>query len=131
MNIVGIAGLALVTAVIAVMLRRYNAEYSIVITITAGVIILVQILANIVPAIRQINQLLASTGLSSDYALILFKTLGICFLAQFAADSCRDAGESALASKVELAGKLSIVILALPLFEKIASTALALIGGRT
>ena len=37
--------------------------------------------------------------------MILFKTLGICFLAQFAADSCRDAGESALASKVELAGR--------------------------
>jgi stage III sporulation protein AD len=61
--------------------------------------------------------------------VILFKTLGLCFLAQFAADSCRDAGENALASKVELAGKLAIVILALPLFEKITSTALALIGG--
>ncbi|WP_283607588.1 SpoIIIAC/SpoIIIAD family protein [Faecalispora anaeroviscerum] len=129
MNVIGIAGLALVSAVIAVMLRRYNQEYAVVVSITAGVIILVQILANIVPAIRQINSLLSAAQLPSEYGIILFKTLGICFLAQFAADSCRDAGESALASKVELAGKLSIVILALPLFEKIASTALALIGG--
>ena len=59
----------------------------------------------------------------------MFKTLGICFLAQFAADSCRDAGESALASKVELAGKISILVLSLPLFEDIAQTALGLIGG--
>lgn len=129
MNVIGIAGLALVSAVIAVMLRRYNQEYAVVVSITAGVIILVQILANIVPAIRQINSLLTATQLPSEYGIILFKTLGVCFLAQFAADSCRDAGESALASKVELAGKLSIVLLALPLFEKIASTALALIGG--
>ncbi len=129
MNIVGIAGIALVSAVIAVMLRRYNQEYAVVVTITAGVIILVQILANIMPAIRQINSLLSSAGLPNEYAVILFKTLGLCFLAQFAADSCRDAGENALASKVELAGKLAIVILALPLFEKITSTALALIGG--
>ncbi|WP_085833315.1 SpoIIIAC/SpoIIIAD family protein [Clostridium merdae] len=129
MNVIGIAGLALVSAVIAVMLRRYNQEYAVVVSITAGVIILVQILANIVPAIRQINSLLTATQLPSEYGIILFKTLGICFLAQFAADSCRDAGESALASKVELAGKLCIVLLALPLFEKIASTALALIGG--
>lgn len=129
MNIIGIAGLALVTAVIAVLLRRYNQEYAVVVSITAGVVILVQILANIMPAIRQINDLLSAAQLSGEYALILFKTLGICFLAQFAADSCRDAGESALASKVELAGKLCIVLLALPLFEKIASTALALIGG--
>jgi len=129
MNVIGIAGLALVSAVIAVMLRRYNQEYAVVVSITAGGVILVQILANIVPAIRQINSLLTATQLPSEYGIILFKTLGICFLAQFAADSCRDAGESALASKVELAGKLSIVLLALPLFEKIASTALALIGG--
>lgn len=129
MNVIGIAGLALVSAVIAVMLRRYNQEYAVVISITAGVIILVQILANIVPAVRQINSLLTAAQMPTEYGIILFKTLGICFLAQFAADSCRDAGESALASKVELAGKISIVILALPLFEKIASTALALIGG--
>lgn len=129
MNVIGIAGLALVSAVIAVMLRRYNQEYAVVVSITAGVIILVQILANIVPAIRQINSLLTAVQMPTEYGIILFKTLGICFLAQFAADSCRDAGESALASKVELAGKISIVILALPLFEKIASTALALIGG--
>ncbi len=129
MNVIGIAGLALVSAVIAVMLRRYNQEYAVVVSITAGVIILVQILANIVPAIRQINSLLTAAQMPTEYGIILFKTLGICFLAQFAADSCRDAGEGALASKVELAGKISIVILALPLFEKIASTALALIGG--
>lgn len=129
MNMIGVAGLALVSAVIAVMLRRYNQEFSVVVSITAGVIILVQILANIAPAIRQINSLLNAAQLPSEYAAILFKTLGICFLAQFAADSCKDAGESALASKVELAGKLAIVIMALPLFEKIASTALALIGG--
>lgn len=129
MNVIGIAGLALVSAVIAVMLRRYNQEYAVVVSITAGVIILVQILANIVPAIRQINSLLTAAQMPTEYGIILFKTLGICFLAQFAADSCRDAGESALASKVELAGKISIVILALPLFKKIASTALALIGG--
>lgn len=129
MNMIGIAGIALVTAVIAVMLRRYHQEYAIVVSITAGVLILFQILANILPAIRQISTLLSSAGLSNEYALILFKALGLCFLAQFAADSCRDAGEGALASKVELAGKLAIVVLSLPLFEKIASTALALIGG--
>ena len=129
MNMIGIAGIALITAVISVMLRRYHQEYAIVLSITAGVLILFQILANILPAIEQIGTLLSSAGLSNEYALILFKALGLCFLAQFAADSCRDAGEGALASKVELAGKLAIVVLSLPLFEKIASTALALIGG--
>ncbi|MCI1982452.1 MAG: stage III sporulation protein AD [Oscillospiraceae bacterium] len=129
MNIVGIAGIALCAAVIAAMLRRYHQEYAVLLSIAAGILILTEVLANIAPAVRQISQLLSSAGLTAGYAAILFKTLGICFLAQFAADSCRDAGENALASKVELAGKIAVVILALPLFEKIASTAIGLVGG--
>lgn len=129
MNIIGIAGTALVAAILSAMLKRYHQEYAIIINIAAGVIIIVQILANISPAIKQLNVLLSSAGLSSDYTLILFKSLGICFLAQFAGDSCRDAGENALATKVELAGKIAIVLLALPMFESIATTAVALIGG--
>lgn len=129
MNIIAIAGLVLCAAVVAAMLRRYHQEYAVLISIAAGIVILTAILANIAPAVRQINTLLSSAGIPTDYAVILLKTLGICFLAQFAADSCRDAGESALASKMELAGKITIVILALPLFEKIAQTAVGLIGG--
>lgn len=129
MNIIAIAGTAVVAAILAAMLKRYHQEYSVILSIAAGVIILFEIFANISPAIKQIGTLLSSAGISSEYAVILFKALGICFLAQFAADSCRDAGESALASKVELAGKIAIVILSLPLFEGIANTAVGLIGG--
>ena len=49
-------------------------------------------------------------------------------MAQFAADACRDAGESALASRVELAGKMAVVLLSLPLFGEITSVALGLLG---
>ncbi len=128
MNIIGIAGIAIIAAVLSAMIKRYHQEYAILISIAAGIIILFEIFANISPAVKQINTLVSASGLSSEYLVILFKSLGICFLAQFAADSCRDAGESALASKVELAGKISIVILSLPLFESIAKTAVGLIG---
>ena len=129
MNILGIAGIAICAAVVAAMLRRYHQEYAVLVGIAAGIVILIEILTSIAPAIQQINRLLSSAGISSQYEVILLKTLGICFLAQFAADACRDAGESALASKMELAGKISIVILSLPLFEQIAKTAVGLIGG--
>lgn len=129
MNVVGIAGVAVCAAVVAAMLRRYHQEYAALLSIAAGVVILLEIFANITPALGRVQTLLSSSRLPADYALILLKTLGISFLAQFAADSCRDAGENALASKMELAGKISIVILSLPLFAKIAETAANLIGG--
>lgn len=129
MNILGIAGIAICAAVVAAMLRRYHQEYAVLVGIAAGIVILIEILTSIAPAVQQISRLLNSAGISSQYEVILLKTLGICFLAQFAADACRDAGESVLASKMELAGKISILILSLPLFEQIAKTAVGLIGG--
>lgn len=129
MDIVALAMVAVIAAVLSVMLKKYNPEYSIIISLVAGAVLLLLILSRISPAIEQIKDLLSATRMSSEYGQVLFKCLGVCFLTQFAADSCRDAGESALASKVELAGKVMIVLLSLPLFEQIAQTAVSLIGG--
>ena len=129
MNVIAIAGIAVIAAILSAMLKRYHKEYGIIITIAAGILILLCLLSEISPALNQISTLLSEAGIGEEYAQILFKALGICFLAQFSADSCRDAGESALAFKVELAGRLAVVLLALPLFESIAESALSLIGG--
>lgn len=128
MQIVGIAGVAILAAVIAVMLRRGTGEYAMVLRLAAGALILLLILQAAAPALQQINHLLELAGIDSTYAGILFRTLGVTFLTQFAADACRDAGENALGSKVELAGRVSILVLALPLFAKVASIAAGLIG---
>ena len=62
------------------------------------------------------------------YLLLVFKALGVCLLTQFSADACLDAGEKALASRVEFAGRIAVVLLALPLFEEIAEAVLSLTG---
>ena len=129
MEIVALSGIAILAAILAVMLKKYNPEYSILISLGAGALLLWMILSKISPAISQIRELISAAGISGEYGVILLKTLGVCFLPQLSADSCRDAGEGALAAKVELAGKLFIVILALPLFQQIAGSALSLIGG--
>ena len=129
MEIVALSGIAILAAILAVMLKKYNPEYSILISLGAGALLLWMILSKISPAISQIRELISAAGISGEYGVILLKTLGVCFLTHLSADSCRDAGEGALAAKVELAGKLFIVILALPLFQQIAGSALSLIGG--
>ena len=112
MNILAIVGLAILTAVLATLMRRYHKEYAMLLSVLGS-----------------ITDMLSASGVSGEYTIILIKTLGTCFLAQFAADACRDAGESSLASKVELAGKVAVILMALPLFEAIANTAITLIGG--
>ena len=129
MEIVMICGIAVTATIIAVLLKKYNPEYSVVISLLAGVLTLFLILSKLSPAISEISYLLAAAGMANEYGAVLFKALGVCFLAQFAADSCRDAGESALASKVELAGKVLILLLALPLFRQVAQIATDLLQG--
>lgn len=129
MSIVTIIGITVVAAFLAVLLRRYNPEYSMAIGLIAGVVILALLLNQITPVISRLKTLLNSTSLPEEYGLILFKALGICLLSQLSADACRDAGETAMASKAELAGKIFLLLLALPLFEKIAELAVQLMNG--
>lgn len=128
MNIVAICMIGIVTAFLSVMLKKHSPEYSIAAGIVAGVLIIGMIFGHITGIISQIRQLLGATKIPLEYIQILFKALGICFLTQFASDVCKDAGETALSSKIETAGKLMILIISLPLFERITSIALDLIG---
>ncbi|ARP51263.1 stage III sporulation protein AD [Ruminococcaceae bacterium CPB6] len=127
MHLAGVIGAALTAAVFAALLRRTNSEYAVVLRTAAGVLIVLEILQAVLPALREISGLLSSAGVGGEYSGILLRALGVVFLTQFAADACRDAEETALASKVELAGRVGILVLALPLFARVASIASALV----
>ena len=117
----------LIAAFLTVLLRRYRPELAMGVGIVAGTIALLAVLKTAAPAVSQLQTLLEGAALPQAYTAILFKALGICLLTQLTADACRDAGESALAAKAELAGKLLLLVLSLPLFEKITSLALSLL----
>ncbi len=127
-DIFSILGIAVTAAVSAVALKKYSPETSVVIAIAAGLIILVWVMSEITPIINEINNCIGSAGIDSGYLPVLLKSVGICFVCQFASDSCKDAGQTALASRVELASGITIVLLALPLIENILSTAIGLIS---
>lgn len=129
MNLIGLIAIAMLATTISVMIKKYNPEYSILISIVAGIFILCIILGEITPAMQKIKNLISTSKISYEHAKILFKTLGICFLVQFASDSCNDAGESSLASKIEFAGKILILTMALPLFEQVIKIVSELLGG--
>ena len=127
MNIVAVCLIGIISAFLSVMIKKYNPEYSLAIGIVTGVLILGVIFGHITGVIARVQQLLRATNIPLEYIEILFKSLGICFLTQFASDACKDAGETALSSKIETAGKLMILIVSLPLFEKVISIAMELI----
>ena len=98
-------------------------------SLAGGIVILLQLLLSAIPLFSQIETWMSSADLQHGELSVLMRSLGICILTQFAVDSCKDAGESALASKVELAGKIAVLLIALPLFQTAANLALSLTGG--
>ena len=127
MDLFAIAGMALIAAVLSVMLRQYRPEFSVLIGFGAGILILLYVLSKAQPAFSELTSLFSRAQVSSSYAVILLKALGICFITQLACDACSDAGEHAIASKIELAGKFAVLLVALPLFEEIAKLAISLL----
>lgn len=121
--------IAMVAAFLAAVLRRHAPEYGLAIGLTAGALIVVMAITEALPLFRELETLLDRSGASHDYIGVLMRALGICLLTELAADTCRDAGEQGLASKAELVGKLALLTVALPLFQKVGDLALALIGG--
>ena len=119
----------MVAAFLAVLIRRYHPEYSMAIGLITGILVLALLIGQLMPIFNRLRTLLDSASLPAEYGLVLFKALGISLLAQLSADACRDAGENAMAEKAELAGKVFLLILALPLFEKIAELAVQLMNG--
>ena len=126
MDIFAIAGFAVTVAILAVLLRQYRPEYAVFMGLGAGILILIYVITKAQPAFKELTSLMDSANISSKYAGILFKSLGICFITQLASDACNDAGETAIASKIELAGKFAILLVALPLFEQVAKLAISL-----
>ncbi len=131
MKLTVLIGLAVIAAFLTVMLRRHAPEQALAVGLLAGCLILTAAITAALPVFEEVQELLSESGVPSEYVTVLFKALGVCLLTQLAADACRDAGEQGLASKAELAGKLAMLTLALPLFRKVADIAVSLIQGGT
>lgn len=129
MELITVVAICLIAAFMCLVLYSYKPEYSMAVAIAAGCFIFFLIIKNVIPAIKNFESILSKANISSDYFKIAFKALGICYVTQFAADVCRDFGQSSLASKAILAGKCAIFLLSVPLLRNIIEIAVNLIGG--
>ncbi|MBQ4129440.1 MAG: hypothetical protein IJD68_06690 [Ruminococcus sp.] len=129
MNIVSICALAIVCAVLSLTIKRYNNELSILISISCAVIILLSVIEYVITSIDTVSTILADANISSEYIIILLKVMGICFLTEFTCDCTKEAGLNSLSGNIALAGKVLVLITAIPMFTRILSVVTSLTGG--
>ncbi len=119
MNIIAFVGAGIIGAVLSVVLRQYKPEFSIYITLITGMLMLGAAGTAVKPVIETVSGYLQIADPDTSYADVLIKSLAVCYITQMASDSCADAGEKSIAAKIELAGKFAIVLLALPVFDRL------------
>ena len=127
MDITAIAGIGILSALLCVIVRQYKPEMALGISAACGVLILIAVITMLSPSVEAIVRLTEAAGLDNGYAAILLKALAVCYITQLSADCCRDAGEAAIAAKIELAGKAAIVVISLPIFTSLAELVTKLI----
>ena len=122
MDIIKIIGIAFLAVIIIVILKQYRPEFAIYASIIAGVLILAlasNTLSGIIDMIKSISN---KTNINSDFLVILIKITGIAILTEFAVSICKDAGESAIASKVDVGGKIIIISMSIPIINALIDT---------
>lgn len=115
LDIVKIIGVGITALIIIIILKQYKPEFTVYVSIIAGVIILLMVMDKLSAVVNILSSLASKTGTGSTFLKILLKITGIAILTEFAVSICKDSGETAIASKIDLGGKIIIISISIPI----------------
>ncbi len=122
MDIVKIIGIGLISLIIIIIVRQYKPEFTLYVSLIAGVLILLLIMDKLESIINLLTTLSNKTAINNEFLTLLIKITGIAFLTEFAVSVCKDTGESAIANKVDMGGKVIIVSMSIPIISSLLET---------
>ena len=122
MDIVKIIGVGLISLIIIIIVRQYKPEFTLYVSLLAGAIILVFIMDKLDGIISLLTTLSNKTAINNEFLTLLIKITGIAFLTEFAVSICKDTGETAIANKVDMGGKVIIVSMSIPIISSLLET---------
>lgn len=120
--------IAFVALAAIVLLKQIKPEFALLLKLAALLLLGFLAFSVVSDAVTEIFSFGERVSIDSEMLKILLKALGLCLVAQIASDVCKDCGESALSTSVELVGKLSIVLMALPVAAQLIEISLGWIN---
>jgi stage III sporulation protein AD len=126
-EIAQIVGLALVTTVLLLILRQEKPVMAVMLSIVFSAVIFILMMEKITAILDVMKELVNRAGINYFFLATVLKILGVAYLGEFAAAICSDAGEQAVARKVEFASKIIIAVLALPIIAAIIESLIDLL----
>ncbi|MDR4435670.1 stage III sporulation protein AD [Bacillus tequilensis] len=126
-DIVQIVGLGLIATFLSLIVKEQKPTFAFLIVVFAGCAIFLYLVDQIYDIIRMIEKIAMNANVNMVYVETILKIIGIAYIAEFGAQLTKDAGQGAIASKIELAGKILILVMAVPILTVIIETILGLI----
>jgi len=121
-DIVHIVGLAIAATILLIVLKENAPQIAFLLSLCVGTIIFLLLIVKISGLISLLEKLSIQAHVEYGFLETVLKIIGIAYIAEFGAQIARDAGEGAIAGKVELAGKIFILLLAVPILSVIIET---------
>lgn len=127
MEIIKIVGVSIFAVIMIIILKGYRPEMALVLSIVTGIGIMLFAIYKMSSVINILNDLVTKSGINKDVLLIIIKVIGIAYIVEFGKNICIDAGQSSIATKLEMAGKVIIVVLTIPLISSLVNVLTGLV----
>ncbi|MEM5608508.1 stage III sporulation protein AD [Bacillus toyonensis] len=119
-----IVGLGLVATFLATVLNQHKSSITSLFIVFVGSVMFLILIDQIHSILQMIERVASEAKVSNVYVETLLKIIGIAYIAEFGAQITKDAGQGAIASKIELAGKILILVMAIPILTVVIETIL-------
>lgn len=128
MDVIKIAMIGICGVILAGVLKQAGSQLSVVLGLAVSVVIIFYITARLSVIISQVEHIRQYVAFGSEYISIIFRVIGITYVTQFAADICRDSGNSAIAGQIELFCKVTVAAISMPLVLALFETVTSCLG---
>lgn len=119
MSIIKIAAIGIIGILLISLTKSINKDISIYVVLATSIIILIYIVGEITGVFVYLETVYNNISYGREFFPIIIKVLGVAYIADFTSQLCKDAGESSIGAKIELAGKIIIFYIAMPIFTAI------------
>ncbi|MBD8070407.1 stage III sporulation protein AD [Bacillus sp. PS06] len=126
-EIIQIVGLGLVATFLALIIKEQKPTFAFMLVVFVGCVIFLFLVDQISDIIRMLEKIAINANVNMVYVETILKIIGIAYIAEFGAQITKDAGQGAIASKIELGGKILILAMAIPILTVIIETVINLI----
>lgn len=129
MNLIAVSFAAVIVVLIAIKIKDMDSGYGVILSMAGCVMVMYFVVSRFRQIADYIDRITAYISVNITYIDVILKMIGLAYVCQFSSDLCRDAGYNAIASQVEMAGKISLILLSMQVLMSVIDLVVKIVEG--